>query len=266
MTSTNQQEPLNDNDHPLFLSYGFLWGMFIAYIIALSVAIYINIKNSFFVNDPGYIELATSLLGVFAMYTLFNAIFVYVTYRKRKLQKMIRKDGKIIKDGSKAVRFALNKNYIKILYFLLVSISLVLSISGFILPTLIRDYGLSVSYIWSFGLFINISFDPVVGDALIMPDPLMWIAFPYQMIAFILILRAENDIIQILRKKKDLSNRVCTWGKLGLIILFYNSMFFLGNFFINWNYLDVSYIPLVVGPLLIVAYIIWILTSKKNKI
>jgi Na+-driven multidrug efflux pump len=79
MTSTNQQEPLNDNDHPLFLSYGFLWGMFIAYIIALSVAIYINIKNSFFVNDPGYIELATSLLGVFAMYTLFNAIFVYVT-------------------------------------------------------------------------------------------------------------------------------------------------------------------------------------------
>jgi len=266
MTSTNQQEHLNDNEPPLFLTYGFLWGMVIAYIIALSITIYINIKNSFFVNDPSYMQLATSLLGIFAMYTLFNAIFVYVTYRKRKSQQIIQKDVKIIKDRSKVVRFAFNKNYIKILYFLLVSISLVLSILGFILPTLYRDYGSSVTYVWSFGLGINISFDPVVGDALIMPDPLMWITFPYQIIPFILILRAENDIIQILRRKKDLSNRVGTWGKLGLIILFYNTMFILGNFFINWTYFDYSYIPLVVGPLLIVGHIIWILTSKNNQI
>ena len=266
MTNNNQQEPLNDNDHPLFLSYAFLWGMLIAYIIALSVAIYINIKNSFFVNDPGYIQLATSLLGVFAMYTLFNAIFVYITYRKRKHQKIIRKDREIIKDSSTAVRFALNKNYIKILYFLLVNIALVLSISGFILPTLYRDYGISVTYIWSFGLGINISFHPVYGDALIVLDPFQWITFPYQIIAFTLILRAEYNVIQILRRKKNLSNKVGTWGKLGLIIFFYNTLFFLGNFFIYWKLFNISYIPLVVGPLLIVAYIIWILTSKKNQI
>jgi hypothetical protein len=48
MTSFNQQEPLNTNDSPLFLTYGFLWGMFITFIIALGVAIYVNIKNSFF--------------------------------------------------------------------------------------------------------------------------------------------------------------------------------------------------------------------------
>lgn len=266
MTSTNQQEPLNDNDSPLFLSYGFLWGMLIAYIIALSIDIFILFKNSFFVNDPSYGQFATSLLGVFAMYTLFNTIFVYVTYRKRKHQKIIRKDRKIIKDSSTAVRFALNKNYIKILYFLLVSISLVLSISGFILPTLYYECSASVTYIWSNGLFINISFDPEVGDTLIFIDPLMWITFPYQIISFTLILKAENDIIQILRRKKDLSNRVGTWGKLGLIVLFYNTMFILGNFFINWTYFDYSYIPLVVGPLLIVGYIIWILTSKNNQI
>ena len=264
MASLNQQEPLNNNDRPLFLRNGFLWGMLITSIIALSIAIYINIKNSFFVNDPSYMQIAISLLVIFAVFTLFNAILVYVTYRKRKHQKIIRNDSKIINDLSKAVRLASDKNYIKILYFLLVNISLVLSISGFVLPTLYRDSGFSVTYIWSFGFTFNETFTEF-GDIIYFVDPIQWLFFPYQIIAFILILRAENDMIQILRRKKELSNRVCTWGKLGLLILFFNTMFILGNIFIYWNYLNISYISLTVGPLIILAYIIWVFTSKNNQ-
>ena len=265
MKNNNQQESLNDNEPPLFLTYRFLWGILITSVIALSITIYINIKNSFFMNDHFHMQRAISILIVFAMFTLFSAILVCVTYRKRKFQKMIRKDRKIITDGSKAVRVALDKNYIKILYFLLVNISLVLSISGFVLPTLYHGSSYHVTYIWSCGFFFNESFHPVTGDILYWVDPLQWINFPFQIIAFILVLRAENDIIQILRRKKDLSNRVGTWGNLGLLILFFNTMFYLGNHFLYWNYYDVSYIPLVVGPLIIIAYIIWILTSKNNQ-